>query len=163
MPYTTESDKIRERVKPILGSYPGLDLGCGDTKISGHAIGIDLRKESKASIVGDASNLKVVLPEDDELYDWIYSSHLLEHLKKRPSEMVKDWLAFIKPEGKLVLYLPDIVYYTEKNPEHIWNFTAEQWYGELKNENIIIYEKRNRDTGYVDEYSVLIVIQKKIL
>ena len=160
MSYSTETDKIRERVVSIIGSYPGLDLGCGDTKISEHAIGIDLRKESKAVIVGDVSNLKVLL-SNEKPYNWIYSSHLLEHLKKPPKEVVKDWLVFVKPGGKLVLYLPDIKYYTEKNPEHFWNFTAEQWFEELKEENIILYEKRNRDIGYVDEYSVLIVIQKK--
>ena len=159
MAYTTETDKIRERVIPILGPYPGLDLGCGDTKICGHAIGIDLRKDSKAVVVGDASNLQSIIPKG-ELYDWIFSSHLLEHLKKHPKETIRDWLTFIKPAGKLVLYLPDVVYYTEKNPEHFWNFTAKQWFEELKEENIVIYEKRNRDLGYVDEYSVLVVIQK---
>jgi len=54
-----------------------------------------------------------------------------------------------------------VKYYTEKNPLHLHNFTSKQWYEELKAENITLYEKRNPDTGHKEEYSVLIVIQKR--
>jgi len=159
MPYSTETDKVRERVIPFLNGI-GLDLGCREIKISSNAIGIDLLKNWDAvDLVGDASNLQYVIPKG-KLYDWIFSSHLLEHLKEKPKDVVKKWLSFIKQNGYLILYQPDVEYYTQINPEHIYNFTAKQWFEELKNENIIIYEKRNKDTNRIDEYSVLIVIQK---
>jgi len=160
MAFTPETEKIRERVKEFLGPQPGLDIGCGIALITENAIGVDIEGGKKAVIIGDAGRLNDLIPKDRK-YPWIFSSHLLEHIPKPPAEVVKTWLNFIEPKGYLVLYLPDVEYYTEKNPLHLHNLTGKQWYEELKVENIILYEKRNPDTGHKEEYSVLIVIQKR--
>ncbi len=160
MVFIPETEKIRERVREFLGADPGLDIGCGIALITEHAIGVDIEQGKQAAIIGDASRLDDLLRKDIK-YPWIFSSHLLEHMPKPPAEVIKTWLNFIEPKGYLVLYLPDVKYYTEKNPLHLHNFTSKQWYEELKAENITLYEKRNPDTGHKEEYSVLIVIQKR--
>lgn len=58
------------------------------------------------------------LPDMD--YDYIFSSHLLEHLEKWV-EAIEYWTDCLKTGGVLFLYLPDVV--TDKgNPYHLpWN------------------------------------------
>jgi len=43
---------------------------------------------------------------DDEAFDWVYSSHGLEHLSD-PETGLKNWFRILKPRGFLILYVPD--------------------------------------------------------
>lgn len=54
-----------------------LDIGCGRKKIAG-AVGIDFSSMSDADVVIDFNHER--LPFDDSSVDYIYSSHMLEHL-----------------------------------------------------------------------------------
>lgn len=53
-------------------------------------------------------------------YDYVFSSHLLEHLNQ-PWDALNHWWDCLKPGGVLFLYLPDVT--SEKgNPYHLpWN------------------------------------------
>lgn len=81
----------------------GLDVGCGDWPLEG-AQGIDLKKGDDA----------MALPEGE--YDYIFSSHCLEHLSN-PIAALKHWKERIRQGGVLFLYLPhpDMEYWLPQN------------------------------------------------
>lgn len=94
----------------------GLDIGCGDWPLEG-ATGVDVKHG------GDA----MALPDGE--YDYVFSSHCLEHLEN-PIAALKHWKSSLKAGGVLFLYLPhpDMEYWLPQNcakhlhawmPEHM--------------------------------------------
>ena len=86
----------------------GLDVGAGKWPLPG-AIAVDLING------GDATDIK-----EDNL-DFIFSSHLLEHLIN-PVEVLEHWKSKLRFGGVLFLYLPhpDMTYWnTTKNRKHL--------------------------------------------
>ncbi len=72
---------------------------------------------------------------EDETYDFVHSSHCLEHLLD-PAEGLKNWLRVIKPGGHIVVTVPDEDLYEQgifpstNNKDHKWTFTIykeESW------------------------------------
>lgn len=109
----------------------GLDLGCGPSKAFPHFIGVDSGKDTQLFgvqmkpdvIVEDCSNLSLF---SSESMDFVFSSHLLEHIEDTQSALA-EWWRVIKPGGYLVLYLPHRDLYpnvgTEgANPDHKHDF-----------------------------------------
>lgn len=81
---------------------------------------------------GDAQLLKNV---DDQAFDFLYSSHCLEHLRD-PREALTNWLRVVKPGGHLVVQVPDEDLYEQGhwpslcNSDHKLSFTigkARSW------------------------------------
>jgi SAM-dependent methyltransferase len=81
---------------------------------------------------GDAQYLATV---DDDAFDFVHSSHCLEHLVD-PQEGLKNWLRAVKPGGHLVVTVPDEDLYEQGvfpstfNNDHKWTFTIykpESW------------------------------------
>ena len=70
----------------------GLDVGCGKWPLAG-AVPVDLCNG------GDATNLP------DGEWDYLFSSHCLEHLVD-PVRALEHWRERLKPGGVLFLYLP---------------------------------------------------------
>jgi SAM-dependent methyltransferase len=74
---------------------------------------------------GDAQHLAGVA---DETYDFVHSSHCLEHLND-PREGLTNWFRVLKPGGHLVLTVPDEDLYEQGvfpstfNRDHKWTFT----------------------------------------
>ena len=69
-----------------------LDIGCGEKKLKG-AIGVDVRKTKDVDIIADAR----YLPFKDEVFDHVYSSHLIEHFSHREvKEVIKEWVRVLK-------------------------------------------------------------------
>ncbi len=92
----------------------GLDIGFGSDLITKDAKGYDFEH-------GNAQYLKGV---KDNSYDFVYSSHTIEHLPD-PSEGVKNWFRVVKPGGYLIIYLPHRDLYEKEttlpsrfNPNH---------------------------------------------
>jgi len=124
--YHSETDKIRQYVMPYIANRKlVLDFGCGGDKIVPEAVGIDMRA---------LPGVDHVMGSDDEVYKWgedlygkvdvIYSSHFLEHLMF-PWELMGKWRQMLKPDGLMILYLPDDNLYDNKNnPEHLHAWTA---------------------------------------
>ncbi len=75
---------------------------------------------------GDAQHLGGVL---DEKYDFVHSSHCLEHLHD-PAKGLKNWLRVLKPSGHLIITVPDEDSYEQDefpcafNHDHKWSFTV---------------------------------------
>lgn len=149
MPYRIENKPIKDRIRKIrynlFGSLPflgrkksvgetskakgrreregffdkycqgrGLDIGYGGDPVVANAQGWDFEH-------GDAQLLKGL---DDASFDFVYSSHLLEHLPDTELTL-QNWWRVIKPGGYLILYIPHRDLYEKKtelpsrfNPDH---------------------------------------------
>jgi ADP-heptose:LPS heptosyltransferase/predicted SAM-dependent methyltransferase len=165
-PYIAESKKIVWEVAPYLKGR-GLDIGAGDFKVLPHVISVDNMNHQQFGfsvkpdvMVRTAENLDVF---GSQSMDFVFSSHTLEHIENYQVAL-KEWWRLIKPNGYLVLYLPDEDEYPKvgepgANPDHKWNVS----YGgllaamdELRGWDLVDYQKRNEN----DEYSLLFVFKK---
>ncbi|WP_338844826.1 class I SAM-dependent methyltransferase [Massilia sp. W12] len=74
---------------------------------------------------GDAQQLAGV---QDAVYDFVHSSHCLEHIVD-PIEGINNWLRVLKPDGYLIITVPDEDLYEQGvfpstyNLDHKWTFT----------------------------------------
>ena len=113
-----ESHKARHRYEAILKGR-GLDIGCGGSPITDDCDRWDREQ-------GDAQYLVGVQPET---YDWIVSSHLLEHVKD-PAVAVAIWWKALKVGGYMILLVPDEDLYEQGkwpsrfNSDHKCTFTT---------------------------------------
>lgn len=129
MSFVTESEKIKPTIQKYLdGKKVIVDIGCGKKKITPEAIGVEMNFDSAADIVinpADIYNLWTAnkIPKADV----VFSSHCLEHLAD-PIKALQSWRWILKPEGLLILYLPDGRYYDNKsNREHLQDWTMESF------------------------------------
>lgn len=129
-PCGNEAEKVKfEIVQYTRGK--GVDLGCGPNKAFPHMIGVDSCKDTelfniamKPDVVcDDASCLDFI---DNDTLDFIFSSHLLEHIQDTQAALT-EWWSKIKVGGHLVLYLPHRDLYPRMgqpgaNPDHKHDF-----------------------------------------
>lgn len=66
---------------------------------------------------GDAQDLSNIA---DESFDFLYSSHCLEHLRD-PRIALRNWLRVVKPGGYLVIQVPDEDHYEQGHWPSIFN------------------------------------------
>ena len=92
----------------------GIDIGCGKDPISDGCVCWE-----KAD--GDAQLMQGV---EDDSFDWVYSSHCLEHIVDT-TQALKNWWRILKPNGFLILLLPHRDLYEKRkklpsrwNPDH---------------------------------------------
>ena len=97
------SRRVREGFFENYCKGEGLDIGFGSDLITKDAEGYDFEH-------GNAQYLKGV---KDNSYDFVYSSHTIEHLPD-PAEGVKNWFRVVKSKGYLILYLPHRDLYEKK-------------------------------------------------
>lgn len=99
----------------------GIDIGCGD----------DCLQVEEGSVRpwdvadGDAQQMAGV---PDASYDFVYSSHCLEHLRSVEAALT-HWIRILKPSGWLYLVVPDYCLYEKMvwpsrfNPDHKQSFS----------------------------------------
>lgn len=92
----------------------GLDIGFGDDLLASNCDGWDKQH-------GDAQYLHGLA---DDSYDFVYSSHTLEHMVD-PAIALRNWWRVLKPAGFLILYIPHRDLYEKRtslpsrwNPDH---------------------------------------------
>jgi SAM-dependent methyltransferase len=96
----------------------GIDIGCGDDPVTPDCVPWDREQ-------GDAQELAGVPPAS---FDWVYSSHCLEHLPD-PWRAVARWWEVLRPGGRLLIVVPDEDLYEQGawpsryNPDHKRTFT----------------------------------------
>ena len=99
----------------------GIDIGCGNDPLvveEGSVRGFDL-------LDGDALYMAEVA---DETYDFVYSSHCLEHMPEVPLAL-RNWVRILKKGGVLYFVVPDFELYEKKcwpsrfNPDHRASFS----------------------------------------
>ncbi len=101
--------------KPSLSSYEiirkyylskGIDIGRGENPLGG--INDIERQEIRPR---GKVNINYIcpcdtIPVEDERYDFLYASHLLEHLNN-PIKALLEWRRILKVSGKIILIMPD--------------------------------------------------------
>jgi SAM-dependent methyltransferase len=120
---SNETSKSRAR-RTTEGYYStifqgrGIDIGCGDDPVTPTCLRWDRPQ-------GDAHDLAGLAPAS---FDWVYSSHCLEHLED-PRRALRRWWDVLKPGGKMLLVVPDEDLYEQGhwpslyNDEHKSTFT----------------------------------------
>lgn len=88
-----------------------LDIGCGDGLVVPHAEPFDRAQ-------GDAGRILEWLPP--ESYDCVHSSHCLEHMDDI-EDALRQWWMLVRPEGVMVLVVPDEVLYEQETWPSIFN------------------------------------------
>lgn len=167
-PYRAESRKIVWQVAPYLRGR-GIDVGAGTFKVLPQAISVDNGTDNV--LFGMAFRPDVWVPNAEELgifgsksMDFVYSSHLLEHLE-HPQKALHEWWRLIKDGGVMILYLPHDELYPKvgepgANVDHKHNLNEAKviaWFEELPGGwDLERCERRNQD----DEYSFLMILRK---
>jgi len=76
---------------------------------------------------GDAQH--ILRHRSGQSYDFVYSSHCLEHLQD-PASALRSWFDLVRPSGFLILVVPDEDLYEQGNwpsrfnADHKWTFTV---------------------------------------
>lgn len=114
-PAGNESAKVRWAIVPYTRGR-GLDIGAGEHKAFPHFISVDNGDHGRFGYkikpdirVQDATDLSLF---GDHGMDFVFSSHLLEHLADVGAAL-KEWWRLVKPGGHLVLYLPHKDFYPQ--------------------------------------------------
>lgn len=82
-----------------------LNIGAGARRIEGYT-GVDMVPRAGADIIAPAH----AIPLGDETVDEIMAIHLFEHLYRWECEKVlAEWRRLLKPGGRLVLELPNLI------------------------------------------------------
>lgn len=123
---TTKARSRRER-EGFFASYcqgNGLDIGYGGDLLAPNCRGYDIED-------GNAQNLEGI---ENESYDFVYSSHTLEHMPDVVEALV-NWWRVVKPGGFLIMYIPHRDLYEKKKtlPSN-WNLGHRQFFLLDKNE-----------------------------
>lgn len=158
-----ESFKVRYEVAPYARGR-GIDIGCGPGRIFNSTMGFDLQPwggDRGPNVIGNAQKLSLFA---DEVFDYVYSSHLLEELQDTRA-VLTEWWRLVKPGGNLILYLPhrDLypnVGHEEANPEHVHDFLpgdiVEHMRAAAPDWELLVNDERNQ----LNEYSFLQVYKK---
>jgi SAM-dependent methyltransferase len=103
------------------GSRIDIELGCGNRKRHGDAIGIDLLYYDGVDIVGDIHTTLTRFP--DQTVENVYAYHCFEHLKQL--DAIMDQLSrVVKPKGRLYVEVPHF-----SNPYYYSDYTHRQPFG----------------------------------
>jgi SAM-dependent methyltransferase len=95
----------------------GIDIGCGSCPVTPDCFPWDVQN-------GDAQSLPGV---EGKSFDWVYSSHCLEHLAD-PSAALRRWWEVLKPGGFLIVSVPDEDLYEQgKWPSGLNNGHLTSW------------------------------------
>lgn len=79
-----------------------LNIGCGEDPKGD--IRLDIRKTRSVNIIADAR----MLPFRDESFDYVYSSHLIEHFSHRyVRNVLLEWVRALKKGGIIEISCPD--------------------------------------------------------
>lgn len=166
-PQGNEAGKIIWETVPYTRGQ-GLDLGCGGHKVWPHAIGVDnyaataqFGNAMKPDVASSCEKLSIF---GSASVDWVFSSHLLEHLEDTAAAL-REWWRVIKPSGYLILYLPHGDFYPKvgepgANPDHkhnLWPQTIVDHMKDVGGWDLI----RNEDRNEGREYSFFQVFKKR--
>jgi predicted SAM-dependent methyltransferase len=107
-----ESEKRKEAYikekyfKTYLKGY-GIDIGSGDSPVVSAKRCLHYDKQNNN--IYDANTLA---DQADNSYDWVFSSHCLEHTKN-PPDALANWWRVLRPNGYLIVIVPDFMLYEQ--------------------------------------------------
>lgn len=99
----------------------GIDIGCGLYPFHPGAIGFD-------KLINPSHDANGYLPYEDNSFDYVHSSHCIEHMEN-PENSIVEWWRTVKEFGHLIILAPDFGLYEQRmwpsryNPDHKskWN------------------------------------------
>lgn len=108
-----------------------LDLGCGDNKISPAAIGVDITVNSSVDVV---CNLEEGLPFKSNSADFIYCSHVLEHISNLEG-FLKEIHRVLKKDAELYVIVPhfsNTLAYSDYTHKRFFGYYTFDYFSEQK-------------------------------
>lgn len=123
----------------------GLDIGSSKWPFS-NSRPIDFSEHENAYII----------KETDSCIDYIFASHLIEHLDDI-ERALNEWKRVLKKNGILFLYVPHpacIMWNTENNPYHYWNPSPLELVKLLEDNLFTVNEYSVLPDGYMSYYIV---------
>lgn len=105
----------------------GIDIGCGPDPLSKYPQQFPLMTSLKPWDLADG-DAQLMTNAKDEEYDFVHSSHCLEHLHD-PYEAFDNWIRICKPGGHIITTIPDEDLYEQgiwpstHNPDHKTSWT----------------------------------------
>lgn len=103
----------------------GIDIGCG--RLYGYSDNIRVHETAIAhdKDMCDAHTMNIF---EDNRFDYVYSSHVLEHLED-PFLAIKNWYRICKPNGYIIITVPSKYRYEKKdNLPSNWNADHKRFY-----------------------------------
>jgi len=103
----------------------GVDIGCGDDNIVQFADRFGMTSCRGYDL--QDGNAQHCLNLEDQSFDFLHSSHCLEHMEN-PFQAMHNWIRVVKTGGYLVITVPDEVMYEKRkwppvfNKDHKWSF-----------------------------------------
>src|ERR1700709_1713415 len=89
----------------MLSELPYLNLGCG-SHFDRQWVNVDFSKTGEGVI---AHNLLNGIPFNDNTFEVVYHSHVLEHFPKdRAEEFIRECYRVLKPAGIIRVAVPDL-------------------------------------------------------
>lgn len=113
----------------------GIDIGCGEDKLKIHQGEVHSWDISN----GDAMNMNGI---KNETYDFVYSSHCLEHLEDVEISLF-NWSRILKKDGYLYFVVPEYVLYEGIKFPSVYNYDHKQTFSYY-----ITKEQVKRDNHY---------------
>jgi SAM-dependent methyltransferase len=122
---STKSKKYWGSIEQEATRGRGIDIGCGPDPVTPEARRFDT----------DDGDANVASQYVKEQFDFVYSSHCLEHMHDAKATIL-DWWKLVKPGGYLFVVVPDEdlyeqgVFPSRYNPDHKATFTvskAQSW------------------------------------
>lgn len=118
--YKALDRRVREGFFERYMQGSGVDVGCGTDPVTADCATWD-RPNDAHKLEGGP-------------YDWVYSSHCLEHLE-RPDIAIQSWWSCLKPGGRLILSLPHRdLYEKRKTLPSRWNGEHKTFWMPVHNE-----------------------------
>jgi len=106
-----------------------LDIGCGNNRMEG-VVGLDMRKTNCVDVVADARKL----PFKDSSFDYVFSSHLIEHFSHREvGSVLSEWVRVLGQGGTIEIRCPDLraralLFFLNPSWKNVKNIYGEQDY-----------------------------------
>ena len=124
----TRQRRTREAFFERYFNGRGLDIGFGGDLLTPNCVGWDFEH-------GDAQSLKGI---DDSKFDFVYSSHTLEHMTM-PDISLLNWWRVLKSGGYLILYVPhrDLYEKRETLPSR-WNSDHKHFFYRIETRHRIL-------------------------
>jgi len=123
----THKAQIRREINGFFEKFckgKGIDIGCGKDPITENVDTWDIKD-------GDAQYMNGV---KDDLYDFVYSSHCLEHMNSAKIA-IQNWWRILKPGGYLIVSVPHRdLYEKKKNLPSQWNRDHKRFFLPLNDE-----------------------------
>lgn len=117
--------RIKEGFFDKYISGGGIDIGCG--RLYGYSDDVRIHQSALAhdKDMCDAHDMSIF---KDEEFDYVYSSHVLEHLEN-PLVAIKNWYRICKIGGFIIITVPSKYRYEKKeNPPSNWNADHKRFY-----------------------------------